>query len=77
VGEAFSALDVDKDGFITRGDIKAFLNISDENYIGCLIEDADDDCDGGLTLGEFQRVMAMVIKGESEEMQKLRKEMQQ
>lgn len=45
---AFEFIDYDKDEFISREDFTMFLNIKDEYFIGGLIEEADDDCDGGL-----------------------------
>ena len=61
--EAFKILDSDtKDDFITRQDLKAFLNTTNEYLIGNLIEDADDDIDGGLHFKEFCGVMAKLLR---------------
>lgn len=46
-------MDCDNDGFISRDDFRKFLNIKNEYFVGNLIEEADDDCDGGLTFEEF------------------------
>ena len=51
---AFSWIDFNKDAFITREDLKEFLGgVKDDTYVGIMIEEADDDCDGGLNLKEF------------------------
>ena len=42
-----------------------------------MIEEADDDCDGGLTFDEFSNVMMQMVRGESEEMVKVRNEIAQ
>ena len=49
----FAWIDMDKDGFITRDDLKEFVGVKDDTYIGIMIEEADDDCDGGLNYKEF------------------------
>ena len=61
--EAFHFLDYDKDNFISRDDFRKFLNIKNEYFIGNLIEEADDDCDVGLTFEEFAMVMVKILKG--------------
>ena len=59
----FSWIDLDKDGFITREDLKEFVGVKDETYIGIMIEEADDDCDGGLTFKEFSSLMLKLLRG--------------
>lgn len=60
---AFTYIDYDNDQFISREDFRKFLNIKNEYFIGNLIEEADDDCDGGLTFEEFSHVMNKILKG--------------
>jgi calcium-dependent protein kinase len=60
---AFACIDADKNGFITRDDLKEFLGIKDDTYIGIMIEEADDDCDGGLHYKEFSTIMVKILKG--------------
>lgn len=55
-------MDYDKDGMITREDMRIFLRSKDEYYIGSLLEEADDDCDGGLHYKEFSSVMTKLLK---------------
>jgi Ca2+-binding EF-hand superfamily protein len=59
---AFAYIDFDKNGVIKRDDMKVFLNVKNEYFLGNLVEEADDDCDGGLNLKEFMMVMNKVIK---------------
>lgn len=59
---AFSYIDNDKDEFITREDLRIFLNIKNEYFIGNIIEEADDDCDGGLLYKEFAALMQKILK---------------
>ena len=56
-------MDCDNDGFISRDDFRKFLNIKNEYFIGNLIEEADDDCDGGLKYEEFNNVMVKILRG--------------
>ena len=49
----FKYIDDDGDGFISRDDFRKFVNIDNEYFIGNLIEEADNDCDGGLHFQEF------------------------
>ena len=58
----FSWIDVNKDGFITREDLKEFIGIDNDTYIGIMIEEADDDCDGGLTFKEFTMIMSKLLR---------------
>lgn len=60
---AFEYIDYDKDEFISRNDFTIFLNIKDEYFIGGLLEEADDDCDGGLTYSEFTMIMMKILRG--------------
>jgi calcium-dependent protein kinase len=45
---AFNYIDDDRDGNISREDLKKFVNINNDYFIGNLIEEADNDCDGVL-----------------------------
>lgn len=62
LSNAFAWIDMDKDGFITREDLKEFVGVKDDTYIGIMIEEADDDCDGGLTQKEFNTIMLKLLK---------------
>jgi len=53
---------MDKNGFITREDLKEFIGVKDDTYIGIMIEEADDDCDGGLTYKEFTSIMSKLLR---------------
>jgi calcium-dependent protein kinase len=44
----FNYLDAKSTGFITREEVKSFLGVDDDTYVGLIMEEADDDCDGGL-----------------------------
>lgn len=58
----FAWIDMDKNGFITREDLKEFIGVKDDTYIGIMIEEADDDCDGGLTYKEFTSIMSKLLR---------------
>jgi calcium-dependent protein kinase len=60
---AFNYIDDDGDGFINRDDYRKFVNIDNEYFIGNLIEEADNDCDGGLHYEEFINIMSKLLKG--------------
>ncbi len=62
LNNTFAWIDMDKDGFITRDDLKEFVGVKDDTYIGIMIEEADDDCDGGLNQKEFNTLMAKLLK---------------
>ena len=47
-------------GFICRDELKAFLGVNDDNYVRLIIEEADDDGDGGLTLKEFSTTIMRI-----------------
>lgn len=40
--------------------MKAFLGVNDDNYVRLIIEEADDDGDGGLTLKEFSTTIMRI-----------------
>ena len=42
--------------------MRNFLNSTDEYFIGMVIEEADDDCDGGLTFKEFVFQVTKILK---------------
>ncbi|CDW88817.1 protein kinase domain containing protein [Stylonychia lemnae] len=58
----FAWIDMDKNGFITRDDLKEFIGVKDDTYIGIMIEEADDDCDGGITQKEFTAIMTKLLR---------------
>lgn len=60
--QAFTFIDCDNDGFISRDDFRKFLNIKNEYFLGNLIEEADNDCDGGLKYDEFYNVMMKILR---------------
>ena len=49
----FVCMDLDSSGMITREDLRVFMSTKNEYLIGNVIEEADDDCDGGLNYKEF------------------------
>ena len=51
--QMFTTIDDDGDQFITRQDFKKFVNVENDYFIGNLMEEADNDCDGGLNWAEF------------------------
>ncbi|TNV79079.1 hypothetical protein FGO68_gene11603 [Halteria grandinella] len=53
----FHYIDGSAGGFITRKELMSFLGVNDETYIGLIMEEADDDCDGGLNMKEFINFM--------------------
>ena len=42
--------------------MEKFLNVKNEYYVGNVIEEADDDCDGGLNLKEFTNNLIKLLK---------------
>lgn len=59
---AFDALDADQDGKISRDDLKAFYSSkpggpTDEEDIASMISAADEDRNGFVDFGEFERVL--------------------
>lgn len=60
--QVFNYIDDDGDQFITREDFKKFVNVDNEYFIGNLMEEADNDCDGGLTWEEFSGLMSRMLK---------------
>jgi Ca2+-binding EF-hand superfamily protein len=61
----FSCIDYDKDGIITREDLRVFMNIKNDYMLGNVIEEADDDCDGGITYKEFCLNMLKLLRLEN------------
>lgn len=49
----FSFIDTNNNSFFSRQELGVFLGVADETYVGLVIEEADDDCDGGITFKEF------------------------
>lgn len=47
---------------IGRDELKSFLGVNDDTYVGLIIEEADDDCDGGLNYKEFSNMMMRLAR---------------
>jgi len=59
----FNFLDADSDGSLSREDLKCSLgNELDDYFIGNMIEDADDNCNGYLRLPEFTLLMLKILR---------------
>ncbi len=58
----FGYMDSSGNQFLTRQEVGVFLGVDDETYIGLVIEEADDDCDGGINFKEFQTMMLKLVK---------------
>ena len=59
----FEFIDNDGDGEITTADLKVFMGEDvDEYAISNMIEDADENADGGLELAEFEEIMLKILK---------------
>ena len=59
----FNVIDADLDGEISWMDLKKFLGPSSlsEGYVKHIIEDADENGDGGLELPEFSAIMMKIL----------------
>ena len=60
--QMFNYINVDKSPMITRDELKFFLGVNDDSYVGLIMEEADDDCDGGLTYKEFSNLMMRISR---------------
>ena len=60
--QVFNFIDDDGDQFINREDFKKFINVDNDYFIGNLMEEADNDCDGGLHWEEFSTLMSRLLK---------------
>ncbi len=49
----YAYIDTSGNGLLSREEVKTFLGVNDDTYIGIIVEDADDDCDGGISFKEF------------------------
>lgn len=61
MSEAFAVFDVDKDGFITKGELRQVMNRLGENLtdeqLDAMIKEADLDGDGKINAEEFKKLM--------------------
>jgi Ca2+-binding EF-hand superfamily protein len=62
IKQVYERMDKRESGLITRGDLSEFLGVADESYIGLVMEEADEDCDGGLTYKEFYNMMMRITR---------------
>jgi calmodulin len=62
MAEAFAVFDVDKDGFITKGELRQIMNRLGENLtdeqLDAMIKEADKDGDGKVNAEEFRALMS-------------------
>ena len=65
MSEAFAVFDVDKDGFITKGELRQVMNRLGENLtdeqLDAMIREADLDGDGKINAEEFKKLMDQCI----------------
>ena len=61
MSEAFAVFDVDKDGFITKSELRQVMNRLGENLtdaqLTAMIKEADTDNDGKISIKEFKNLM--------------------
>jgi calmodulin-like protein 11 len=59
--EAFAVFDVDKDGYITKSELRQVMNRLGENLtdkqLDAMIKEADKDGDGKINAKEFKALM--------------------
>lgn len=59
--EAFAVFDVDKDGYITKSELRQVMNRLGENLtdkqLDAMIREADKDGDGKINAKEFKALM--------------------
>ena len=60
--QVFAFIDAGGNNMISRRELKSFLGVNDDTYIGLIIEEADDDCDGGLNYKEFSNLMMRITR---------------
>jgi Ca2+-binding EF-hand superfamily protein len=58
--QVFHFIDASGGGFVSRKELMGFLGVADETFIGIVMEEADDDCDGGMNMKEFINLMMRV-----------------
>uniref|UniRef100_A0A7S3CKL8 EF-hand domain-containing protein n=1 Tax=Strombidium rassoulzadegani TaxID=1082188 RepID=A0A7S3CKL8_9SPIT len=64
LAECFSYFDDDGDGVLSRNDLQEVLGEDlDEYQIGNILEDADDECLGKISIREFNTLMLKVLRG--------------
>lgn len=65
MSEAFAVFDVDKDGFITKGELRQVMNRLGENLtdeqLDAMIREADLDNDGKINAEEFKKLMEYCV----------------
>lgn len=65
MAEAFAVFDVDKDGFITKSELRQVMNRLGENLtedqLDAMIEEADKDGDGKINEIEFKALMSFPL----------------
>ena len=61
MAEAFAVFDVDKDGYITKSELRQVMNRLGENLtdkqLDAMIKEADKDGDGKINAKEFKALM--------------------
>ena len=59
--EAFAVFDVDKDGYITKSELRQVMNRLGENLtdkqLDAMVKEADKDGDGKINAKEFKALM--------------------
>jgi calcium-dependent protein kinase len=58
---AFDRFDMDKDGKLSREEIKKVLGVTENEYINCLLKIIDSNNDGFISFEEFCHLMNLVI----------------
>lgn len=65
MAEAFAVFDLDKDGFITRSELRQVMNRLGENLtedqLDAMIREADRDGDGKINEEEFRAMMSFSV----------------
>ena len=65
MAEAFAVFDVDKDGFITKSELRQVMNRLGENLtdeqLDAMIREADQDGDGKINEEEFKAMMSYSV----------------
>lgn len=65
MAEAFAVFDVDKDGFITKSELRQVMNRLGENLtdeqLDAMIREADQDGDGKINEEEFKAMMSFSV----------------
>ena len=65
MSEAFAVFDVDKDGYITKSELRQVMNRLGENLtdaqLDAMIKEADSDKDGRIDINEFRSLMKLSV----------------